>query len=235
LPDKIKNGDSPEIRRLRRVNTFSNLYAQAQDTQLLTNIGGQGVCLSNLITKEGTDGAKDHSHKSQCDGEEHKTNFWTTPFVDTSRDMTEDPNPRTSTADYNLNPILENRLCHGQESKSLLTCISNGEQDRVACRDSSESGFEIIITYQKPLRVLTDDSYSTIIQIALKEYQIRDNWLQYRLVLIYQGQERTLGVHEPPLLIYSQLKSEGKEPNFVLRKACDLSIQLSESAKRQDL
>lgn len=54
--------------------------------------------------------------------------------------------------------------------------------------------------------------------MALKRYNIADDWRQYALYIVYGDQERCLGLEEKPLMLFKQLDREGKKPMFMLRK-----------------
>jgi len=220
LLHKVIQGDTPKMPRLRRVNTLSNLYIHAQDAHLLRNLAERDALLSNLILNEDVDGPKESSNKGHSDEEEYRTNFEAAPLADATHDTAEDSNLRTFIVDRGLNPILFGNMF---ESNSLLPSISNEKQHHVGSRGRPESGSEIVITYQRSLRVSEDDPCSIIIPRMLKEYNITDNWLHYRLILIYQTQEKPLGLQERPVPIYNQLKNEGKQPHLMLRKVSDLS------------
>lgn len=63
-----------------------------------------------------------------------------------------------------------------------------------------------------------DDPCYKVLPAALKKYQINAPWDQYALYIVYGDQERCLGLHEKPLILFKQLDKEGKKPMFMLRK-----------------
>ncbi|KAI0180648.1 hypothetical protein GGR52DRAFT_578788 [Hypoxylon sp. FL1284] len=70
----------------------------------------------------------------------------------------------------------------------------------------------------KSFRVSMDDPCYKVLPAALKKYQINAPWDQYALYIVYGDQERCLGLHEKPLILFKQLDKEGKKPMFMLRK-----------------
>ncbi|KAI1465159.1 uncharacterized protein F4812DRAFT_466614 [Daldinia caldariorum] len=78
----------------------------------------------------------------------------------------------------------------------------------------SNSSVEIF----KSFRVSMDDPCYKVLPAALKKYQINAPWDQYALYIVYGDQERCLGLHEKPLILFKQLDKEGKKPMFMLRK-----------------
>ncbi|KAI1414637.1 hypothetical protein F5Y13DRAFT_157947 [Hypoxylon sp. FL1857] len=79
---------------------------------------------------------------------------------------------------------------------------------------SSSASVEIF----KSFRVSMDDPCYKVLPAALKKYQINAPWDQYALYIVYGDQERCLGLHEKPLILFKQLDKEGKKPMFMLRK-----------------
>ncbi|KAK4552513.1 hypothetical protein LTR86_010357 [Recurvomyces mirabilis] len=71
----------------------------------------------------------------------------------------------------------------------------------------------------KTFTVSIEDSSRVVLPHALKRYNIDDDWHQYRLFIVYGDQERCVGLDEKPLLIFRQLKKEGRKPVFMLRRA----------------
>lgn len=88
------------------------------------------------------------------------------------------------------------------------------DQPRQAGNDANGTGIE----FMKSFRVSMDESCYKVLPIALKKYQIEDDWRQYSLYIVHGDQERCLGLHEKPLILFKQLASEGKKPMFMLRK-----------------
>lgn len=87
------------------------------------------------------------------------------------------------------------------------------EQQRQQTSDNN-AGME----FMKSFRVSMDESCYKVLPIALKKYQIEDDWRQYSLYIVHGDQERCLGLHEKPLILFKQLANEGKKPMFMLRK-----------------
>lgn len=91
------------------------------------------------------------------------------------------------------------------------------ERDRERDReDRGESNPQVEIF--KSFRVSIEDPCHKVLPVALKRYQISDDWRQYALYIVYGDQERCLGLEEKPLLLFKQLDREGKKPMFMLRK-----------------
>jgi hypothetical protein len=59
--------------------------------------------------------------------------------------------------------------------------------------------------------------------MALKEHDVKDDWLEYRLHLTYRGQEGILRPQERLAIIYEQLEKEEKQPALMLRKISNQS------------
>lgn len=79
---------------------------------------------------------------------------------------------------------------------------------------SSSASVEIF----KSFRVSMDDPCYKVLPAALKKYNINAPPDQYALYIVYGDQERCLGMHEKPLILFKQLDKEGKKPMFMLRK-----------------
>lgn len=70
----------------------------------------------------------------------------------------------------------------------------------------------------KSFRVSMDEPCHKVLPVALRKYQIEDDWRQYSLYIVHGNNERCLGLEEKPLILFKQLASEGKKPMFMLRK-----------------
>ncbi|CAK1361918.1 Protein STE50 [Cercospora beticola] len=70
----------------------------------------------------------------------------------------------------------------------------------------------------KSFRVSIDDPCRVVLPVALKRYNITDDWRQYALYIVHGDQERCLGLEEKPLLLFKQLDKEGRKPMFMLRR-----------------
>lgn len=57
-----------------------------------------------------------------------------------------------------------------------------------------------------------------VLPVALKKYNIIDDWREYSLYIVHGDEERCLGLEEKPLILFKQLANEGKKPMFMLRK-----------------
>lgn len=89
------------------------------------------------------------------------------------------------------------------------------ERDRErSSKDDNNPGME----FMKSFRVSMDESCYKVLPIALRKYQIEDDWRLYSLYIVHGDQERCLGLHEKPLILFKQLANEGKKPMFMLRK-----------------
>lgn len=67
-------------------------------------------------------------------------------------------------------------------------------------------------------RVSMDEPCYKVLPVALKKYNIHDDWRQYSLYIVHGDQERCLGLDEKPLILFKSLANEGKKPMFMLRK-----------------
>lgn len=72
--------------------------------------------------------------------------------------------------------------------------------------------------FMKSFRVSMEEPCYKVLPVALKKYHINDDWRQYSLYIVHGDNERCLGLHERPLILFKQLASEGKKPMFMLRK-----------------
>jgi len=81
-------------------------------------------------------------------------------------------------------------------------------------REKEKDNIEIF----KSFRVSIEDPCHKVLPVALKRYQINDDWRQYALYIVHGDQERCLGLEEKPLLLFKQLDREGRKPMFMLRK-----------------
>lgn len=70
----------------------------------------------------------------------------------------------------------------------------------------------------KSFRVSIDDPCRVVLPVALKRYNITDDWRQYALYIVHGDQERCLGLEEKPLMLFKQLDKEGRKPMFMLRR-----------------
>ncbi|PNS18934.1 Protein STE50 [Sphaceloma murrayae] len=70
----------------------------------------------------------------------------------------------------------------------------------------------------KSFRVSIEDPCHKVLPVALKRYNINDDWRQYALYIVHGDQERCLGLEEKPLMLFKQLDREGRKPMFMLRK-----------------
>ncbi|KAF2723692.1 RA-domain-containing protein [Polychaeton citri CBS 116435] len=91
---------------------------------------------------------------------------------------------------------------------------SGGRRDRERDRDRDNPQVEIF----KSFRVSIDDPCRVVLPVALKRYNITDDWRQYALYIVHGDQERCLGLEEKPLLLFKQLDKEGRKPMFMLRR-----------------
>ncbi|KAF4551182.1 STE50-like protein [Elsinoe fawcettii] len=89
------------------------------------------------------------------------------------------------------------------------------DRDRDRDRDREEKdNIEIF----KSFRVSIEDPCHKVLPVALKRYNINDDWRQYALYIVHGDQERCLGLEEKPLMLFKQLDREGRKPMFMLRK-----------------
>jgi hypothetical protein len=70
----------------------------------------------------------------------------------------------------------------------------------------------------KSFRVSIDDPCRVVLPVALKRYNITDDWRQYALYIVHGDMERCLGLDEKPLMLFKQLDREGRKPMFMLRR-----------------
>ncbi|KAF2863199.1 RA-domain-containing protein [Piedraia hortae CBS 480.64] len=88
------------------------------------------------------------------------------------------------------------------------------EKDREKEKEKDNHQVEIF----KSFRVGIEDPCRVVLPVALKRYNITDDWRQYALYIVHGDQERCLGLEEKPLLLFKQLDKEGRKPMFMLRR-----------------
>jgi hypothetical protein len=79
----------------------------------------------------------------------------------------------------------------------------------------------------KSLKVSIDDPCYKVLQVALKKHNINAPWNQYSLYIVYDDQERRIGLDEKPLMLTKQLEKENKKPVFILRKDNNAQVVVS--------
>ncbi|KAK5122105.1 hypothetical protein LTR85_004351 [Meristemomyces frigidus] len=89
-----------------------------------------------------------------------------------------------------------------------------GLTDALSAGDRDNPQVEIF----KSFRVSIEDPCRVVLPVALKRYNITDDWRQYALYIVHGDQERCLGLEEKPLLLFKQLDKEGRKPMFMLRR-----------------
>nr|POF13849.1 protein ste50 [Quercus suber] len=88
---------------------------------------------------------------------------------------------------------------------------ARGERERGGEKDNPVEIF-------KSFRVGIEDPCRVVLPVALKRYNITDDWRQYALYIVHGDQERCLGLQEKPLMLFKQLEKEGRKPMFMLRR-----------------
>ncbi|KAL1618271.1 hypothetical protein SLS56_010601 [Neofusicoccum ribis] len=124
----------------------------------------------------------------------------------------EDPRPRTPPTNSSPSAVQVPRLAPS---------TTNEESQITSATPSSNSVPEINtpqVEVFKNFRVSIDDPCYKVLPLALKKYNITADWRQYALYIVFEDQERCLGLHEKPLIIFKLLDREGKAPMFMLRK-----------------
>ena len=108
-------------------------------------------------------------------------------------------------------------------SKKGLALSKPKQQDKE--KDGSHRGGNLPDTKYSPsieifksLDVSMEDLCSTVLPAAVKKYKITADWQQYSLYIVYEGEERCIGLEEKPLILFKQLDREGRNPMFVLRQ-----------------
>lgn len=84
--------------------------------------------------------------------------------------------------------------------------------------NNSSSAADDNIEIFKSFRVSIQDPCREVLPVALKRYNINEDWRQYALYIVHGDQERCLGLDEKPLMLFKQLDREGRKPMFMLRK-----------------
>src|ERR1700733_6131204 len=70
----------------------------------------------------------------------------------------------------------------------------------------------------KSFPVGLESLFDEVLPAALGKYDIKLDWRQHSLYIVYGDQERAVGLEEKPLPLFEELEKEGKKPMFVLRK-----------------
>ncbi|KAI7418227.1 hypothetical protein KC336_g9736, partial [Hortaea werneckii] len=94
-------------------------------------------------------------------------------------------------------------------------------RDRERDRDRAGTGVDRDnpqVEIFKSFRVSIEDPCKVVLPVALKRYNITDDWRQYSLYIVHGDQERCLGLQEKPLMLFKQLDKEGRKPMFMLRR-----------------
>ncbi|EMC97873.1 hypothetical protein BAUCODRAFT_146481 [Baudoinia panamericana UAMH 10762] len=92
------------------------------------------------------------------------------------------------------------------------------DRDRERERDRDRGNPDNPVEIFKSFRVGIEDPCRVVLPVALKRYNITDDWRQYALYIVHGDQERCLGLEEKPLLLFKQLDKEGRKPMFMLRR-----------------
>ncbi|KAF2765819.1 hypothetical protein EJ03DRAFT_196440 [Teratosphaeria nubilosa] len=92
--------------------------------------------------------------------------------------------------------------------------VLGGFTDMLSSGDRDNPQVEIF----KSFRVSIEDPCRVVLPVALKRYNITDDWRQYALYIVHGDQERCLGLEEKPLMLFKQLDKEGRKPMFMLRR-----------------
>ncbi|KAI6883966.1 hypothetical protein KC355_g21859, partial [Hortaea werneckii] len=81
-------------------------------------------------------------------------------------------------------------------------------RDRERDRDRAGTGVDRDnpqVEIFKSFRVSIEDPCKVVLPVALKRYNITDDWRQYSLYIVHGDQERCLGLQEKPLMLFKQL------------------------------
>lgn len=87
----------------------------------------------------------------------------------------------------------------------------------------------------KSFKVAVEDPCWKVLPAALRKYNIRADWRQYALYIVYGGgRERSIGLEEKPLALFKELDKQGLKPMFTLRKLADTSGGGSDGEQSSD-
>ena len=75
------------------------------------------------------------------------------------------------------------------------------------------------------LKITIDDQTETVILSGLRKHNIRGDWRQYVLSIVYDDTERCLSLEEKPRQVFESLKQRGKKPVFKLKKISTVTGQ----------
>jgi hypothetical protein len=99
-------------------------------------------------------------------------------------------------------------------SEDVRKLTSSQRERKTPDIPSSNGSTEIF----KSFRVTVQDPCYKLLPAALQKYNINAPWESYALYIVYNDMERRLGMEEKPLILFKQLKKEGRRPMFSLRR-----------------
>lgn len=100
-------------------------------------------------------------------------------------------------------------------SNSVAPTLENTDNDGQTNHLSSENS--------SMTRVGWEDPCYKVLPAALRKYDVKQDWRQYSLYIVYGDYERVVGLEEKPLALFKELEKEGKKPMFMLRKLSPIS------------
>ncbi|KAH8554816.1 hypothetical protein BGW37DRAFT_464571 [Umbelopsis sp. PMI_123] len=120
-----------------------------------------------------------------------------------------------------------------QHDGSTLDDINRGQQP-VTVNDGGAikvyggriaNNSKVELEASKNVRLLLDDPCSKVIPVALRKYNVTDDWYNYALCIQWGPeddlQERVLGYDEKPLRVLQKLKDQKQNPMFTLKHIKD--------------
>jgi hypothetical protein len=85
----------------------------------------------------------------------------------------------------------------------------------------------------RSFRVSMEDRTYKVLPAVIRKYNINAAWEDYALYVVYGDQERCLRMEEKPLVLFKQLKTEGKNPMFILRKIASSNAAAAQTLLRE--
>jgi len=135
--------------------------------------------------------------------------------------QSEDDEPSSNSVALTLeNTDNDGQTNHLSSENSSVTPLPGklGRTPTTAEQRKSPIGEPPPVETPKSRRVGPEDPCYKVVPAVLKKYNIRADWRQYSLYVVYGDQERLVGLEEKPLALIKQLDKEGRKPTFKLRK-----------------
>lgn len=133
--------------------------------------------------------------------------------------------PRIKSISHDAGPRDPSQNQYSSTSPATQLGAGAGAQTQPPTNESPSPSPSGTIEIFKSVYVNMEDPCHKILLAALKKHNINASWEQYALYIIWgQGMEQYIEAEEKPLIIFQQLKKEGKDPTFMLRKRDPIGV-----------